>query len=72
MEILPKRIYEIRKEKGISSILHANSVENACLFLRNRCLMSRETIEKRTGNQGCGCLDSYRNGKPEPEKMFTL
>ncbi len=46
MEILPKRIYEILKEKGVSSILHANSVENACLFLRNRCLMSRETIEK--------------------------
>jgi hypothetical protein len=48
MEILPKRIYEILKEKGVSSIHHANSVENSALFLRNRCLMSRETIEKHS------------------------
>lgn len=46
MEILPKRIYEILKDKGVSSILHANSVDNSSLFLRNRCLMSREYIEK--------------------------
>ncbi|MES9971288.1 MAG: hypothetical protein ABW092_14745 [Candidatus Thiodiazotropha sp.] len=46
MEILPKRIYEILKGKGVTSILHANSVENSSLFLRNRCLMSREAIEK--------------------------
>ncbi|MEW8470256.1 MAG: hypothetical protein AB2637_17095 [Candidatus Thiodiazotropha sp.] len=46
MEILPKRICEILKDKGVSSILHANSVENSCLFLRNRCLMSRDSIEK--------------------------
>jgi hypothetical protein len=46
MEILPKRICEILKDKGVSSILHANNVENSALFLRNRCLMSRETIEK--------------------------
>jgi hypothetical protein len=46
MEILPKRIYEILTEKGVSSILHANCVENSALFLKNRCLMSREFIEK--------------------------
>lgn len=46
MEILRKRIYEILKDKGVSSIRHANSVENSAFFLRNRCLMSRETIEK--------------------------
>ena len=46
MEVLSKRIYEILKDKGVSSILHANSVENSCLFLKNRCLMSLETIEK--------------------------
>lgn len=46
MEVLPKRIHEILKVKGVTSILHANSVENSCLFLKNRCLMSREIIEK--------------------------
>ncbi|MES9941909.1 MAG: hypothetical protein ABW104_03850 [Candidatus Thiodiazotropha sp. 6PLUC2] len=46
MEILPKRIYETLKDKGVSSIWHADSVENTCLFLKHRCLMSRDYIEK--------------------------
>jgi hypothetical protein len=50
MEVLSKRIYEILKAKGVSSILHANNVENSCLFLKNRCLMSLESIEKLSSN----------------------
>lgn len=46
MEILPKRIYEILKDKGVSSIVHANSVRTSCEFLRNRCLMSLEAVDK--------------------------
>ncbi len=46
MEILPKRIYEILKDKGISSIYSANSVITSCSFLRNRCLMSHASLAK--------------------------
>jgi hypothetical protein len=46
MEILSKRIYEVLKDKGVSSIYHANSVATSCNFLRNRCLMSQGTVEK--------------------------
>jgi len=46
MQILSKRIYEILKDKGVSSIYHANSVITACHFLRNRCVMSRGSVDK--------------------------
>ena len=46
MEILSKRIYEILKDKGVTSIYHANSVMASCNFLRNRCLMSQGSVDK--------------------------
>jgi hypothetical protein len=46
MEILSKRVYEILKDKGVSSIHHANSVITSCQFLRNQALMSRGTIDR--------------------------
>jgi hypothetical protein len=46
MEILSKRIYEILKDKGVTSIYHANSVMSACSFLQNRCLLSRGSMDK--------------------------
>ena len=46
MEILPKRIYETLKDKGISSLYHPNSVMAACNFLRNRCIMSPGSTDK--------------------------
>jgi len=46
MEILPKRIYETLKDKGISSIYHPNSVIASCNFLKNRCIMSRGVVDK--------------------------
>jgi len=46
MEILPKRIYETLKDKGVSSIYHANSVITSCHFLRNRYLMSHDAVAR--------------------------
>ncbi len=46
MEILPKRIHEILKEKGVSTLYHANSVMASCSMLRNRCLMSPGSADK--------------------------
>jgi hypothetical protein len=46
MEILSKRIYEVLKDKGVTSIYHANSVIASCHFLRNRCLLSRGSVDK--------------------------
>jgi len=46
MEILPKRIHEILKEKGVSSLYHANSVMASCAMLRNRCLLSPGSSDK--------------------------
>jgi hypothetical protein len=46
MQIVAKKIYEILKDKGVSSIYHANSVMAACSMLRNRCLLSPGTAEK--------------------------
>ena len=46
MEILPKRIHEILKEKGVSSLYHANSVMASCAMLRNRCLLSPGSADK--------------------------
>ncbi len=46
MEILPKRIYEILKNKGVSSIYHANSVMASCSMLRNRSLLSPGSADK--------------------------
>lgn len=46
MEIPSKKVYEILKEKGVTSIHHANSVITACQFLRKQALMSRGTIDR--------------------------
>lgn len=61
MEILPKRIYEILKDKGVSSIVHANSVRTSCEFLRNRCLMSLETIGKLNAHTTTAKADQSNN-----------
>lgn len=46
MEIPSKKVYEILKGKGVTSIHHANSVITSCQFLRNRALISRGVIDR--------------------------
>jgi hypothetical protein len=46
MEIVSKRVYEILRDKGVSSIYHASSVMAACNMLRNRCLLSPGSADK--------------------------
>jgi hypothetical protein len=46
MQIVSKRVYDILKGKGVSSIYHASSVMTACSVLRNRCLLSPASADK--------------------------
>lgn len=46
MEMPSKRVYEILKDKGVSSLHHANSVITSCQFLRKGSLMSRGTVDR--------------------------
>lgn len=71
MEILSKKIYEVLKSKGVSSIAHANSVRTSCEFLRNRCLMSREIINKLGTLTSSSTPDHISNNYSILNDIFT-
>lgn len=58
MELKPKEVYEVLKEKGIDSLNHANSVITSCQFLRYGSLISRGVIERKKWRQTTQISDS--------------
>lgn len=47
MELEAKKVAEILKLRGVTSLYHANTVQTACTFLRNGRLMARGVVEER-------------------------
>lgn len=46
MNIKSSYVLEILKNEGVNYIYHANSVANACIFLKSKSLVSRGNVER--------------------------
>ncbi len=47
MELEAKAVLEILRQKGVTALYHANTVQTACTFLQQGFLMARGVVEER-------------------------